>query len=137
MFYQTQASICLNHYLARWRTLPIRTMLTKTRPELLNLHLVRLTNNSSNLISLSLLNVHLIACKSNEKRTENQKIDFEHSMVSSSVRTFNQRSHLMCLVSVQNIAGNIQTKREKETIEELTAAERTFHLMAKGSGRAL
>lgn len=80
---------------------------------------------------------HLIACKSNEKRTENQKIDFEHSMVSSSVRTFNQRSHLMCLVSVQNIVGNIQTKREKETIEELTAAERTFHLMAKGSGRAL
>ena len=43
----------------------------------------------------------------------------------------------MCIVSVQNIAGNIQTKREKETIEELTAAERTFHLMAKGSGRAL
>jgi len=43
----------------------------------------------------------------------------------------------MCLVSVQNIAGNIQTKREKETIEELTAAERTFHLMAEGSGRAL
>lgn len=58
-------------------------------------------------------------------------------MVSSSVRTFNQRSHLMCLVSVQNIAGKIQTKREKETIEELTAAERTFHLMAEGSGRAL
>ena len=76
MFYQIQVSICLNRYQARWRTLPTRTMLTKTRPELLNLHLVQLTNNSSNLISLSLLKEHLIACKSNEKRTVNQKSDF-------------------------------------------------------------